>query len=265
MMDAPRSVTPMIRILRDMGQYKYDPADVFRDWVDFGVACLLVYGDKELAERLKRKYGKEYPKMNEMMLAWMQIMDHEVTDNPHSWFDALGTLYEYLASQSKRSWLGQFFTPPDLCDLMTHLGSDPAQRPVGKRINDPSSGSGRTLLSFNAYNPGNYLYGEDLDPICAKMTALNMAIHGCQGQVCCQNSLSLDDWRFGYQVNFFHSQGFPPVPHLQPITKEESYTWQSWQRRVEEMKAAKLPEPIVPKPRPVVQEPVALPAQLSLF
>ena len=248
-----------------MGQYKYDPSDVFRDFVDYGVACLLVHGDKELGDRLHKRYGKDYGRLADLFQAWIGILNEQIQeDGTASWFDALGTVYEYLASQYKKSWLGQFFTPPDLCDLMTRVTADPENRPMGKRINDPSCGSGRTLLSFNAYNPGNLLYGEDLDPVCAKMTALNMAIHGCQGQVCCQNSLSLDDWRFGYQVNFLHSQGFPPVPHLQPIQKEQSATWVQWQGRLKEVQAAKRPEPVTPVPVLVTPQ-VPLPAQLSLF
>ena len=264
MMDAPRSVAPMIGILRDMGQYKYDPSDVFRDFVDYGVACLLVDGDKEMAERMMKKYGADYVQLGNLLRAWIQVMDQQVTDSPHSWFDALGTIYEYLASQYKKSWLGQFFTPPDLCDLMTQITSKPENRPKGKRVNDPTCGSGRLLLSFNAYNPGNLLYGEDLDPICTRMTALNMAIHGCQGQVFCCNSLSLDDWRFGYQVNPYHRYGAPPVPHLLPIKKEQNLSWQYWQTQRKKAPEIKRPEPPAPVPRPAMEE-VVMPAQLSLF
>ena len=52
MMDAPRSVEPMIKVLRAMGQYRHDPAEVLKDFIDYGVGGLLVHGDPELAEKL---------------------------------------------------------------------------------------------------------------------------------------------------------------------------------------------------------------------
>jgi type I restriction enzyme M protein len=234
--DAPKSVNRMIVVMRDLGQYRYDVSDVFRDLVDFATACLLVDGDKQLAAELKEKYGKDYPTLVELYRAWVLTMEEQLKTK--EWFDAFGVLYEYLASQSKKSYLGQFFTPPDLCDLLTQLtygGQDPIK---GKRINDPACGSARTLLSFNAANPGNYLYGEDLDPICAKMSAVNMAIHGCQGQVTCMNSLS-QEFKFCYQINPAHRFGSAPVPHLVPVSKEHCYSL---------LKPAKDPEPATVEP-----------------
>jgi type I restriction enzyme M protein len=267
--DAPKSVAPMIEVLRNMGQYRYDPADVFRDFIDYAVACLLVDGDKEVAERLKRQYGAEYSQLNGMLMAWIGVLDKEVADDGRSWFDALGTVYEYLASGSKKGWLGQFFTPADLCDLCTGIVSDPENKPVGKRINDPTVGSGRMLLSYLVHFPGNYLYGEDIDPICAKMCALNLAFHGGQGQVSCMDSLAMDDFRFGYQVNPYHQFGGPPVPHLLPIVKEQSVTWQRGRQLIEEFKARKVPEVKVPKPVPLPvpepDKPLPQVSQLSLF
>jgi type I restriction enzyme M protein len=255
----------MISIFRDMGQYKYDPADVFRDFIDYSVACLLVDGDQAVAERLHRQYGKDYEKLPDLFQAWVFILNREIhEDGMALWFDALGTVYEYLASTHKKGWLGQFFTPAELCDLCTRIASDPENKPVGKRINDPAVGSGRMLLSYLAHFPGNYLYGEDIDPICAKMCALNLAFHGGQGQVSCMDSLALDDFRFGYQVNPYHATGGPPVPHLLPIGKEQSVTWQRGRQLMEEVKAGKVPKPaLLPVPERV--KPVPQVSQLSLF
>ena len=268
MMDAPRSVEPMIKVLRAMGQYRHDPAEVLKDFIDYGVGGLLVHGDPELAEKLKTRYGKEYGQLRELMVAWIGILDREVSDDI-SWFDALGTIYEYLASQSKRSWMGQFFTPPDLCDLMTQITIQVDGK--GFRVNDPAAGSGRMLLSVHTRHPGNYMYGEDLDPICAKMCALNLAMHGAQGQVNCLDSLRLDGWRFGYELNPYHRLGGPPVPHLLPLREAQCVTLAQWRDRKE---PAEKPRPVpVPAPRPepaVLASPAEVvpatkPVQLSLF
>lgn len=257
MTDAPKSVHRMIAVLRDMGQYKYDTADVFRDAVDYAVAGLLVHGDPELAERLLKKYGDDYVQLGNFMRAWILTLDEQVTDD-EQWFDALGMVYEYLASGSKRSWLGQFFTPPPVCDLMTGLTGGTGVK--GKRVNDPASGSGRMLLSFNRYNPGNRLYGEDIDPMCARMTALNMALHGCQGQVCCMDSLAIDNWRFGFEVNPYHRLGAAPIPHLLPLTKEQCVSWKRKEVFVQEKVVRRVAEPVVVSAGKEIRQ-----GQLSLF
>lgn len=258
--DAPQEVRPMIAILRDMGQYRYDPADVFRDWIDYAVGCFLVDGDQALAERLRKQYGKDYDRLYALLGAWFEVLDRQVADDGRSWFDALGMVYEYLASNSKRQWLGQFFTPPEICDLMTQLNISAGKPETGKTVNDPAAGSGRLLLSYNSHAPGNFMYGEDLDPVCAKMSAMNMAVHGCQGQVVCHDSIAMDNWRFAYQVNLFHATGGPAVPHLVPIVKEQCRTWQHWQHRLAEYEAGLTAVPPEPIAKTVPQR-----SQLSLF
>jgi type I restriction enzyme M protein len=252
--DAPKSVMGMVRVMRDFGQYRWDVADVFKDFIDYSAACFSYSGDPVLAGQLKEKYGKDYPKLGEMFSAWIRVMDERITPDV-AWFDALGTFYEYIASRSKKSWLGQFFTPECVCDLMTMVtaGTD---KKTGETVNDCACGSGRLLLSFNAYHPGNRLLGEDLDPICAKMTALNMAIHGCQGQATCMDSLC-QKWYFCYEVNPYHRMGMPPIPHLVPVSEQSCRAKLSVVEP--DLKAAEI---IIEKPRKVIS---INPGQLSLF
>lgn len=252
--DAPSSVKGIVCLMRDFGQYRYDPAEVFVDFIDFGIGCFLYEGDKELADRLKKKYGKDYDLLGKMLHAWVLIMNERITEEVR-WFDALGTVYEYLASRSKKSCLGQFFTPPDLCDLMTQLTLSPEMEEK-ETVNDCACGSGRTLLSFNALLPGKMLYGEDLDPICTKMTALNMAIHGCQGQATCMDSIS-QEWRFCYEVNPYHRLGFPAIPHLLPV-QEANCRAKLVPKPIPEAK--EIPQPKTPKMTVKVDS-----GQLSLF
>lgn len=259
--DAPKSVMGMVRVMRDFGQYRYDVADIYRDFIDYGTACFLVHGDKDLAGRLKEKYKDDYPKLNELLVAWIKIMDERITDSV-PWFDALGTLYEYLASKSKKSWLGQFFTPESVADLMTHITSS-SQKQTDQKINDCACGSGRMLLSYNAVHPGNLLYGEDLDPICAKMTALNLAIHGGQGQVACMDSLN-QDFKFCYEVNPYHKYGSIPIPHLMPVAAEQCVAkLKAMYRENEHKMNAKGTVPV--HDNRVVNRQKSYPGQLTLF
>jgi type I restriction enzyme M protein len=41
------------------------------------------------------------------------------------WASPLGTYYECLASNSKKSSFGQFFTPRSICDVMANFVTDP--------------------------------------------------------------------------------------------------------------------------------------------
>ena len=92
--------------------------------------------------------------------------------------------------------------------------------PQGESVMDCCSGSGRMLLAAKIINPGIKCFAADVDPVCAKMSAINLAFHGCQGEVSCMDSLRMD-WRFGYQINYYHAYGAPPVPHLLPILQWE--------------------------------------------
>jgi type I restriction enzyme M protein len=217
--------------------------EVFSDLIDYTIACLLYHGDKTTADRLKARYKEYYDKFQQLYLSLMQTT-HDCLEHDSDWFDVLGTTYEIIASGSKRSGLGQFFTPKTVCDFMAKIQA-PEEPVTDLRVNDPACGSGRTLLAFNSVAPGNFLYGDDLDPICTKMAAINLAIHGCKGQACNTNSLWPEDWRFGYQVNpyLYSMMG---IPHLFHINKEQSATYRHWEivkQQNETPKPAPLPEP----------------------
>lgn len=94
--------------------------------------------------------------------------------------------------------------------LEGYNGEEPTQNTsFGKRkiIGDCAYGSGRNLLAAKAVFDTKrwrspYLIGEDIDHTCCKMTAINMAIHGCFGEVICHDTIcEPDKVRFGYIVN----------------------------------------------------------------
>jgi type I restriction enzyme M protein len=214
--------------------YKYYDYDIFADFIDYVIACLLWKGSPETAERLKKKYGDEYSKFLELYRGFLMCQKKNLAgDESFEWYDVLGEIYETISSGSKASWLGQFFTPKHICDLMAQVtvpinGEEMYESKEVLRVNDCASGSGRTLLAFNKEYPGQELYADDLDPICSKMSAINLALHGCKGQVCNMNSLMPDDWYFGYQINPWQNMlnGFP---HIIPIQKEQSFSYSHWQ------------------------------------
>jgi type I restriction enzyme M protein len=217
--DFQPSLKHFIKVFNSFKGYYYD-YDIFSDFIDFSVGCLLWEGDQDLADRLKKKYENDYPLFAELFRSMITTMDENLSCS--NWFDVLGTLYESIASYSKCSFMGQFFTPAPVCDLIAAVQADADMTGKKLLISDPAAGSGRMLLAFNGIAPGNILIAQDIDQICTKMSAINMAIHGCQGQAINGNSLGTDDiFRFGYEVNpnIMLTHG---IPHLIPMKKENA-------------------------------------------
>lgn len=158
-----------------------------------------------------------------MMRTYFEVMDHELKRN--AWYDAFGDLFQSIHVKGNNN--AQFFTPPCLCDLMAETsiekyhGEEPTARTTfGKRIviSDPSCGSGRNLLAAKAIFDRKqwrepYLVCEDIDLTCCKMSAINMAMHGCFGEAICHDTLcEPDKVRFGYIVN----EAMWPIPAGMP-------------------------------------------------
>lgn len=233
--DVPNSIREFNKIFEEIA-YHHDWGRVFSDYLDYCIECFLPEKDGKLLERLKQTYGKRYL-FPQMFHAHMEATKNEIGDNDSDWYDLLGTFYEVILSSSKASVFGQFFTPKPICDFMQAIlqpDTDAGDtRKTGFRVNDPACGSGRTLLAFHCKNLGNYLYADDLDPMCTKMAAINMCIHGAVGQACNMNSLDPEDWRFGYNVNpSLYPYG---LLSIEPITKEQSYSWNNWEKRKREV------------------------------
>lgn len=225
--DVPHELREFNKLFEKIA-YRHGYGDVFSDFLDYCVACFLTTGDAETAKRLEKRYGKEYPIFRELFKEWL-MLQRKMIVNETDWYDAFGSFYEVISPASKSSALGQFFTPPSIVDLMTALTATNKTKGARERIADPCSGSGRMLLSFHATFPGNYCFAADIDPICAKMTAVNMVIHGCEGQAVCMDSLNPDDWRFGFSINPYIRQ-VNGIPHIVRIQKEQCFQWQSFQQ-----------------------------------
>ncbi len=235
-------------------------SDVFSDNLDYMLACFLTTGDKERAEQLQKKYKGEYALFDQLLKEYIMCMN-DVLGGNKSWYDGLGIIYETISSHWKSSALGQFFTPCALVDAMTFMTLGEDDQGFGKRVLDNCCGSGRMLISAHAHAPGNYQFGSDIDPICTKMTAINMMLHGCVGEVSCMDSLAYT-WKFGYRINtHLNRVGVPTIEHIEKF--EDSYFY------VKD-KECKVVEPPKPKERgkfePAKMEPTILQnGQMSLF
>ena len=145
------------------------------------------------------KAEREEPHLYKIMLIWMDKVATAMEKG--SWLDFFGGVYEEMyQSRGKASTLGQFYTPPNICDLMAHVSE-----PIDGRVNDCACGSGRTLLAAackSGFSRRNYYEADDIDLVSVKMCALNLMIHGCRGKVVqhdtLQNPIFYD---YGFRIN----------------------------------------------------------------
>lgn len=204
-------------------QNGYDISRVFDDFLQYIIWAHTIpeFGKPIEGWKYKPEENKKFFEMYQTLI--LELNEHL---KHHEWFDIFGYIYEDLiAGKSRRSNCGQFFTPPTLCDLMVEISTPKDEVIVGKNISDPTCGSGRNLLAFNAKHLGNYLVGEDIDQTCAMMTVCNFILHGVKGEVIWHNTLIPDSyyggWRTNEELNSIFAR-YPGLPHCRPITYEES-------------------------------------------
>ena len=184
-------------ILSFCGKYGFDVSHVFDDLLRYIIHGYTIPGlpgvsDWKYTEEQNRGFFELYQNF---------ILNLQEKLKNREWYDILGETYEAIvAGKGRRSNSGQFFTTMTLCDLMTEITefNNTKRRPF---INDPTCGSGRTLLSFNSKHMGCYYVAEDVDKTCCMMTVVNFLTHGIQGEVIHHDSLMQEESWNAWQVN----------------------------------------------------------------
>ncbi len=173
-------------------------ARVFDDFLTVVVCCMAHETEENRYFETIAKYTKDELNLFAKMLAELMMIYQSAQDN-NQWIDPLGTYYEILSGKYKKAALGQFFTPACLCDMMAQMiiGDD-----WGKNISEPCSGSGRMILAANHKVKGNYYVAHDIDPICCKMTAINLCFHEIRAEVHCKDALGNEPSYFSLAVNY---------------------------------------------------------------
>lgn len=219
-----KRIRQMETLMRKMCQMKgYDLDTAFKGLLDYLLWLFDPDGIKPEGWRFDSTDAKMF---YDMSMAYFQMM-HEELENGTEWYDAFGDLY--MALHPGGGGKAQFFTPPCLCQITAELcidGKDVVEAEgldttFGRRvcINDPAAGSSRLLLAgasifrrlqhdqlgydeIRQSSRRPYLIAEDMDYNCVKMSAINMAVHGCFGECICHDSLcEPDQVRLGYIVN----------------------------------------------------------------
>lgn len=163
-----------------------DPGRVFDDFLTLVICCLARQTQEDWYLDTIRKYDEDEINIFPKLLGSLFIIyDKKISES--GWYDPLGTYYEVLSGNYKKSNFGQFFTPSALCDLTAKITIEPNS--FGNEIYEPACGSGRMILAMNHYSKGNHYTAADLDHVCVKMTCINLAFHGVMANVHHMDSL----------------------------------------------------------------------------
>lgn len=158
---------------------RHDGARVFDDFLTLVVCVLARQTQEDWYHSTIRKYDEDEMHHFSKMLGLLLMM-YDAANAAGDWIDPLGEIYEEISGRFKRSGMGQFFTPKAVCDVTAAMM---APEGPGKKVLEPSAGSGRMILAMDKIAKGNIYQAQDLDKICVKMCAINMALHGVRGVV----------------------------------------------------------------------------------
>lgn len=142
--NTPQAIRPLEKTICDFAYSNgYDPISVFNDFLRYVIHGFSPGAPPLMDWKYKRQQNRHFM---EMLTGWIRLMQRELQSG--GWFDAFGDLFMAISSKIGRQVNGQFFTPPDICDLMV-LCTDSGETATGKRICDPTCGSGRLLLAYH--------------------------------------------------------------------------------------------------------------------
>ncbi|MCD8295611.1 MAG: type I restriction-modification system subunit M, partial [Clostridia bacterium] len=145
------------------------------------------------------KLGSTVAKRNEKLVKLLNgVAAMNLGDVKHHDIDAFGDAYEYLmtmyASNAGKSG-GEFFTPADVSELLTRLGT------VGKteinKVYDPACGSGSLLLKAEKVlgkdNIINGFFGQEINITTYNLCRINMFLHDIgfdKFSIACEDTLT---------------------------------------------------------------------------
>lgn len=204
--------------------YRYDLRPLFDDFLTLTLCAFSqnpLTGkshDEDLYLETIGKYPKDLARELFPKLLACLIMEMEERNGSSEGNDVLGGFYE---QHLYRKGAAQYFTPWPVCHFMAQCLTGNHNGEDWKRILDPCCGSGRTLIaSAKAFGPRHYYFGIDIDPMCVKMTALNLFLNGVfHGEVMCADALDPEDFRVSYQLSFL------PFGIFRHQDKEHSPLW----------------------------------------
>jgi len=192
--------TAFIRTFKNTARHEHR-YDVWRDFVTMA-ACSLHNGffkcETREAEYLKiiHRYEKaDQQRFPELLGCLIEMLEPEPRD-------VLGPLYMELEIASKDR--GQFFTPPELSEMMARLTTDDPKAALKTQpfitMQEPACGAGGMVLALvktlidAGYNPAEVLWVQciDIDRLAALMCFVQLTLWHVPAEVVVGNTLTLE-------------------------------------------------------------------------
>lgn len=170
---------------------RYGRWEIWSDFITMS-ACSLCLSDREeheaeYASIVKKYRPEEVQKIAEMFALTVEALEK----NPDQ--DFLGDLFMRL--DLGNTWKGQFFTPYNICKLMSKVTAGDLQAQLATQpwisVNDPAVGAGALLISFAQeclsqkvnYQTNVLFTAQDIDRTAAMMCFVQLSLLGCPGYI----------------------------------------------------------------------------------
>ena len=151
-------------------------------------------------QRREEQYERSIKNLGgvEIPAQMLGIITMALEQNPDQ--DFLGKLYMNL--NLGNHWKGQFFTPYNICQLMSEMTMGDCQKAIEKdgwiSICDPCIGGGammiaavHTLRHQNVYYHNHVLFvGQDIDRVVGMMAYIQLSLLGCPGYIVIANTMT---------------------------------------------------------------------------
>lgn len=187
---------------------RYGAGQVFSDLLEMTLCALQLGAAESRYHQIIQRYDKPEVQIFSKAFAALTM---EMTGDGSGLVDVLG---EYFMQEISHGRNGQFFSPQNICDMLT--GIIRANGP-GFRVADPVCGSGRMLLAAAKLSRGLLFYGADKDLVCVHMAVINLCLNGLFGEIAWMDTLT-GHWYRSYRIEL-HSKG---VPFVRQIDQDES-------------------------------------------
>ena len=187
------------KLFRETARHRHR-YEVFRDFVT--LAAITMHNRVNLVDTLEAEYlaiiGRyERPDVDRFPKLLAELIEI-LEDEP---WDALGQLYMELGIQSEH--VGQFFTPPELSELMARLTYGDALANLKDpfvTVQEPACGAGGMILAFTkvlieaGHNPAEKMWAQcqDIDRTAALMCYLQLSLWNIPGVVVVGNTLTME-------------------------------------------------------------------------
>lgn len=188
-----------VKTFNDIARHRHR-YEVFRDFVT--MAAIAVHNGIARDEKLEAEYLQivgRYAK--EDVTSFAHLLGQLVILLDPEPYDVLGQLYMELELGSAHT--GQFFTPPELSELMARLSYGDALATLDKpfvTLQEPACGAGGMVLAFvkvmlsHGHNPAERMWAhcQDVDRLAALMCYLQLALWHVPAVVVVGNTLAME-------------------------------------------------------------------------